>query len=53
MSAPWLKTGEVLDGTYGTDDQSDYVSEWADFEGVNVALLLKIHKDLLLAETVQ
>jgi len=50
MSAPWLKTGEVLDGTYGTDDQSDYVSKWADFEGVNVALLLEIHKDLLLAE---
>ena len=50
MSAPWLKSGEVLDGTYGTEDQSDYVSEWCDLEGLNLERLLDIHKDLILEQ---
>ena len=53
MSAPWLKDGTVLDGTYGTEDQSDYVSEWTDLEGINLSSLLNIHRDLLLRETVK
>ena len=48
MSAPWLKDGTVLDGTHGTEDQTDYVSEWTDLEGLNMDALLSIHKDLIL-----
>jgi len=48
MSAPWLKDGTVLDGTHGTEDQTDYVSEWTDLEGLNMSALLSIHKDLIL-----
>ena len=50
MSAPWLKDGTVLDGTYGTDDQSDYVSEWTDTEGLNLTSLLDIHRDLVIQD---
>tara|TARA_B100001057_G_scaffold242887_1_gene243214 strand:+ start:333 stop:551 length:219 start_codon:yes stop_codon:yes gene_type:complete len=50
MSAPWLKSGEVLDGTYGTDDQSDYVSEWTELEDLNLTSLLDIHRDLVLKD---
>ena len=50
MSAPWLKSGEVLDGTYGTDDQSDYVSEWTDLDGLNLTALLDIHRDLVIKD---
>ena len=50
MSAPWLKSGEVLDGTYGTDDQSDYVSEWTELEGLNFTALLDIHRDLVIKD---
>jgi len=51
MSAPWLKDGTVLDGRYGTDDQSDYVSEWEDLEGLNLSALLNIHRDLIIANS--
>lgn len=51
MSAPWLKDGTVLDGRYGTDDQSDYVSEWEDLEGLNLSALLNIHRDLVIANS--
>jgi hypothetical protein len=50
MSAPWLKDGTVLDGTYGKDDQSDYVSEWEDLEGLNLSALLDIHRDLVIKD---
>ena len=51
MSAPWLKDGTVLDGTFGTEDQSDYVSEWTDLEGLNLNALLDIHKTLIVEKT--
>ena len=37
-SAPWLEDGTV------DMEQQDYVSEWTDLEGVNIALLLDIYK---------
>ena len=35
-----------IDGT-GDFDCSDYVSEWDDWEGVNMSLLFQIHKTCL------
>ena len=37
---------EFTDGT-GDFDNSDYVSEWDDWEGVNFELLFNIHKTCL------
>jgi len=31
----------------GDFDQTDYVSEWTDWEGVNMSLLFQIHKTCL------
>ena len=38
---------ENIDGT-GDFDQSDYVSEWNDFEGVNFETLLNIHQSCVI-----
>ena len=35
-----------VDGT-GDFDAADYVSEWSDWEGVNMSLLFQIHKTCL------
>ena len=35
-----------IDGT-GDFDREDYVSEWTDWEGVNMSLLFQIHKTCL------
>ena len=40
LSAPWLKDGTVEEENY------DYVSEWTDWEGVNMESLLQIHSRL-------
>ncbi len=37
---------QFIDGT-GDFDNSDYVSEWDDWEGVNMDLLFNIHKTCL------
>ena len=39
-SCPWLKDGTV------EEDNWDYVSEWTDWEGVNMNFLLNIHSRL-------
>ena len=38
---------ENIDGT-GDFDNSDYVSEWNDFEGVNFETLLNIHQSCVI-----
>ena len=38
---------EKVDGT-GDFDNSDYVSEWNDFEGVNFETLLNIHQSCVI-----
>jgi ABC-type uncharacterized transport system involved in gliding motility auxiliary subunit len=40
LSAPWRKDGTV------EEDNWDYVSEWTDWEGVNMEALLQIHSRL-------
>ncbi len=40
LSAPWRKDGTV------EEDNWDYVSEWTDWEGVNMESLLQIHSRL-------
>ena len=40
LSAPWRKDGTVEEDTW------DYVSEWTDWEGVNMESLLQIHSRL-------
>ena len=39
-SCPWLKDGTV------EEDNWDYVSEWTDWEGVNMEFLLQLHSRL-------
>ena len=39
-----LKSCPQLNNGTGDFDSEDYVSDWNDFEGVNMDLLLKIHK---------
>ncbi len=39
-----LKSCPQFDNGTGDFDNEDYVSYWNDFEGVNMDLLLKIHK---------
>ena len=37
---------QFVDGT-GDFDQEDYVSDWTDWEGVNMSLLFQIHRTCL------
>jgi hypothetical protein len=39
-----LKSCPQFNNGTGDFDNEDYVSDWNDFEGVNMDLLLKIHK---------
>ena len=39
-----LKSCPQFNNGTGDFDNQDYVSDWNDFEGVNMDLLLKIHK---------
>jgi|TARA_B100000073_G_scaffold311578_1_gene284760 hypothetical protein len=45
-SCPWLKDGTLM------EDQTDYVSEWTDLEGINLDKLLYIHRHLIVSDAV-